>query len=1015
MKATTAQQAPRLTSLVTRSCLTMALAMACGTTHAADRYWIGAMNNHWFNSVNWGSSVLPGDNDTAVFSDAGLRYGIDMEGGFASFSEVRFDSQTAYVIDHGSLVFGDLSSVAAGALVTHVIAADMNLFGDAIWTISALTPVDVRGAFDTSDGLTKTGSGTLFLGGSNNAVRGDLSIEQGEVILYGGSGYSDVDPIDVGAGGTLRLNNNETIGGLSGAGTVELESHWLTFKGNPDASFAGAITGGAASMLRMNGTGTQTLTGTAAVDGFEGLGGTLRIVGGTFTMPDDGAGEFYLSGSSGRFEVLGGSTALLPSTGSGSNPAGACEVYDNGQLLISGDGSSLLAGRVEIGGFATPGTLTVSSGGLLDVTLGSDPWLFVGANSVGNSFGSLRILGGGTALAESVLAGLLANNAGTVTVQGQGSMLDAYLLRLGGVNAGQRGGTGSLVIEEGGSVSLVNTLEVFTGSSSISVDGGRLATPRIVAYPGTSPLVEISDGAAGSALVLGYPGAFSSAISYEITDAAGGPGSIEWVGSGTLTLAHGGSYTGGLTVSNGNLRLQDAARQYGSLTGSGPVVFEGLTLDGTGVIGGSVTLQGGGALKPSTESGTGIGRVECDSLQVADPGSALDIQLGGTNSFDQVYVEGTATLGGSLNLSYTNGFAASPGDWFEIVDAGEMTGAFFAIQWPDSQDWAAYEAGGSLWVGVCDGSTTCLADCIDEVQVFGPRTAAESVIGDGTIVVLNRGPAGIEIVDATGPTVGATLATIPVSVSIPANSRGMALGDSVLAIAGLQGGYLIDVSDPANPIQLNGITAEVYDVAIWQHLLAVSHADGLSLIDISNPAAATWLSDTPAPLPYGGSGTVTFHNGMLFWSWQSDDFFTGEVVILDVTNPASPVELGSIAANFFVSEPQFKDNIMLLSNDNSLRAIDISDVTHPTQVASLPLPGIDQEAALMGGLLYRISTAGLTVFDVTDPASPVEIDNLVGFAADDGVSSIAGRLYLVGASGLSVIDAGDMDSDGVTD
>lgn len=65
------------------------------------------------------------------------------------------------------------------------------------------------------------------------------------------------------------------------------------------------------------------------------------------------------------------------------------------------------------------------------------------------------------------------------------------------------------------------------------------------------------------------------------------------------------------------------------------------------------------------------------------------------------------------------------------------------------------------------------------------------------------------------------------------------------------------------------------------------------------------------------SGTVTFHDGRPFWSWQLDGLVVGEFVIFYVDNTSSPVALGSIAVKFFVSEPQFKDDIMLLSNDSA--------------------------------------------------------------------------------------------------
>ena len=50
--------------------------------------------------------------------------------------------------------------------------------------------------------------------------------------------------------------------------------------------------------------------------------------------------------------------------------------------------------------------------------------------------------------------------------------------------------------------------------------------------------------------------------------------------------------------------------------------------------------------------------------------------IGGTtpgSGHDQLIVSNAATLDGTLNLVYTNGFTASEGDEFVIVEAGTVT------------------------------------------------------------------------------------------------------------------------------------------------------------------------------------------------------------------------------------------------------------------------------------------------------------------------------------------------------
>jgi hypothetical protein len=54
----------------------------------------------------------------------------------------------------------------------------------------------------------------------------------------------------------------------------------------------------------------------------------------------------------------------------------------------------------------------------------------------------------------------------------------------------------------------------------------------------------------------------------------------------------------------------------------------------------------------------------------------LNIRIGGPSQFDTLAVGGTATLGGTLNVSLTNGFAPSNGNAFQVISYASRSGAF---------------------------------------------------------------------------------------------------------------------------------------------------------------------------------------------------------------------------------------------------------------------------------------------------------------------------------------------------
>ena len=70
---------------------------------------------------------------------------------------------------------------------------------------------------------------------------------------------------------------------------------------------------------------------------------------------------------------------------------------------------------------------------------------------------------------------------------------------------------------------------------------------------------------------------------------------------------------------------------------------------------------------------------------------------------DQLVVNNTATLGGTLELTYIAPFTASAGNSFIILTAGTLTGTFSAVNFPDAQTWFIdYDTdAGTVTVGVC--------------------------------------------------------------------------------------------------------------------------------------------------------------------------------------------------------------------------------------------------------------------------------------------------------------------------
>jgi hypothetical protein len=150
----------------------------------------------------------------------------------------------------------------------------------------------------------------------------------------------------------------------------------------------------------------------------------------------------------------------------------------------------------------------------------------------------------------------------------------------------------------------------------------------------------------------------------------------------------------GLTLTGGALNLLGSGGAASNISGF-PLTLAGGTLAGTGTVniatsldilaggmlGGSLLVNGNvnnfaGVVSP----GASAGRLTISGNYVQGPSGALFMEIGGTlagTQYDQVVIGGNASLAGSLNVSFINGFVPTSGQLFELIKcSGVLSGAF---------------------------------------------------------------------------------------------------------------------------------------------------------------------------------------------------------------------------------------------------------------------------------------------------------------------------------------------------
>ncbi|MDI1249894.1 MAG: autotransporter-associated beta strand repeat-containing protein [Lacunisphaera sp.] len=565
------------------------------------------------------------------------------------------------------------------------------------------------GVLSGAGGLDKIGDGTVRLsGGSANTNTGNVSVFAGTLEItksVANGAIGDSAAVTVANGATLKFNNgqNETIGSLAGAGTVDnanATAMTLTAGGNnATTTFSGNLTDTGGNLaLTKTGTGTLTLSGAGA----NTYDGATTISAGTVIAAKNTA----LGNTTGNTTVAVDATLAL--TGGITIAAGedldlAGTAAPNIASLANLSGSNTYAGAVNLSGAAgadvkvdasSGSQLTVS--GVVSETGGSKDFVKTGTGTLvlsnANSYtGSTNVAAGtlvvanstalgaatgaatddtsvqiGATLAFDHATGVTVGSGESITVNTTANPTIASLKNIAGSNTIQ----GTVTLAGG-----VNTGAIFdTNAGTLDIAGitssSTPANNNFVTKTGSGTLT-LSGTAANT-----FQGAFGVNDGTVLLNKTAGQNAT---GTGTLNIGDsiGGaaSATVRLNASNqinntsavniatdGRLDLQGNSDAIGALTMAGGSVTA--TGGGTLTLGGNLTFNGIGTNTAAITGNVDLGGNR--TLQVGNNGVTGDTDLtingvisGTGNSFTKTDL-GTLRLTGAAN-TYTGNFQITDG------------------------------------------------------------------------------------------------------------------------------------------------------------------------------------------------------------------------------------------------------------------------------------------------------------------------------------------------------------------
>ena len=590
----------------------------------------------------------------------------------------------------GRLKGGALATADGTSLVTTIddgTLDDVTLGGTVNGTELPGTLLAAQGAAEVIDGLTLTNSTVVQIGDANHpgflGFHGQQTVGgTGEFRFIGHGGQFRVydSTVTLGPGVTIHGVNTPpdpishqnlddfdidiVSGQLVDQAAIQLDgNNTLSFDGNPGTSWVDA--GPMAetnSMLNLGGT-FSLASGSAFSDssGFITIDGTLNNMGTTLAL-DATTGSFDLLGrgriNGGTISTAGGSEffASQEFTLDGVTLAGSLEMIDSffGANVTVLDGLTLQGGTIEIShgnSLVFSGTQTLGGTGSIEfLDSSASNTVSVPTSGTALTIGARIQIHGNTGKIDATNASFL--NEGAIAADGGGTItaIGAANFSGGTLTGGSWQGSANSTLRLQGD-------NVVTDAANLLLDGSG---SRIFSDTGTT------DALAGLAAVATASGLTLQNGAQESTTAArfSNAGAVTIGATSSLTFAGSYAQTAGSTTVNGTLGP------------AGGLTLNGGTLNGAGTIQGDVTNAG--QLTPGNKPG--ILTITGNYTQTS--AGVLNIAIGGTTAgtgFDQLRVQGSADLNGTLNITLINGFGPAFGQTFPILNFAGSTGNFSTV------------------------------------------------------------------------------------------------------------------------------------------------------------------------------------------------------------------------------------------------------------------------------------------------------------------------------------------------
>jgi len=356
-----------------------------------------------------------------------------------------------------------------------------------------------------------------------------------------------------------------------------------------------------------------------------------------------------------------------------------------------------------------------------------------------------------------------------------------------------------------------------------------------------------------------------------------------------------------------------------------------------------------------------------------------------------------------------------PGVWNWAADRVTASGEYAYVLYYDG-----FWSSGHYRLYIYDVSDPCAPRQMGYISLPDNCT---SLFVDGESVYITAfemdGFSGVKVIDVSDPMQPVEVG----SFGTPGMPQTVYVADSTAYVADNNALVIYDVTDPSSPQQLGSYAPEsqeylIIEVAVsGDHVLIADPYFGIRVLDASDFSQIREVGSHPhsqgeasySPIRVSGDTAYCLRHG---------DGMNKELIILDLSDPTNPLEIGShdMPGSWWSYGFDYCDGCACVAGGpHGLRVLDVSDPGSAREVGSYDTHGLTSGLAVSGDHAF-ISTdfddGELVVYDVSDPSSPREVTALSVEGRPFWISTRGSYLHVPGAqvnqvTGVSVLDISD--------